>query len=106
MAAIKMKVIDIDNLVLKQYVEGCKYTIKEEKKSGTFIEGHNRGIDDALRLVDNENDLTSVMRIAVLGSRHQYDKSNDQFYTASDVSIYAAGYDKGMDKTIRILTGK
>lgn len=100
-----MKVIEIDVLVLQQFMRGCKHAVEKEGNVGTYLEGHNRGIDDALALVDNQNDLTFVMRMALLGARRQYDQDTAAYLRKPDAGLYASGYGTGIDDTIRILTG-
>jgi len=104
---LTMKVVDMDELVLKNYVEGCKHAVKEEKKEGTYREGHSRGIDDALRLVENsEENLTFVMSMAILGLRHSLNNASmDYFYNRKDRINYSCGYESGLKDTIKILVG-
>ncbi len=106
MVPTKMKVIEMDNLVIRNYVTGCKRVVDEARNSGTYIEGYGRGIDDGLKLVDSEQDLTFVMRMAVLGLRHQFDNTRDAFLIDSQVVNYKVGYGSGLENTIEILTGK
>lgn len=93
--------------IFLQSVDGCKYAVKEEQKEGTYLEGNSRGIDDTLRLVDeNKQDLTFMMKMAILGLKHQHDDKKDiEFYVTPEVTRYFSGYDDGMNDTVKILTG-
>jgi hypothetical protein len=103
----KMKVVDMDSEVIKQYIAGCKYSIRKDNMSGSFIEGNNRGIDDGLKLLDDEEDLTFVMRMAILGLRHEYDRNvNDDFYSRKDEVYYSTGYDNGLTNTVKVIAGE
>jgi|GEM_PF-5855912 len=102
----KMKFFALDKTILRHYIEGCKQTIRKEHEKQSYIDGHAKGIDDALKLIDDDKGLTFVMRMAVLGLRHRLDdKSKDPFYSMPNINTYVTGYDSGMKDTIRILTG-
>ena len=102
-----MKVIDMNDFVLKNFVDGCRQAVREENISGTFMDGRNRGIEDALKLVGDEKDLTFVIRMAISGLKFKYDFGMDSppQYDPSP-GTYRTGYDEGIGETIRILTGK
>ncbi len=106
MVSVTMKVIEMDTSILRNYITGCKSIVQVEKKDGTYIEGYNRGIDDGLKVVDSEGDLTFVMRMAVLGLRHQHDNNKELLFSITDVVNYRVGYDHGIDDTVEIITGK
>jgi len=106
MAQLSMRVMDMDYSIFLRSVDGCKYAVKEEQKEGTYLEGNSRGIDDTLGLVDErKQDLTFMMKMAILGLRHQHDDNKLPFYVTPSVVSYFSGYDNGMNNTVKILTG-
>jgi len=95
--------MEIDDSIptLKEVVEGFGNYIKEEKTTGTFVEGLNKGIDDALLLVATEEDMTFFMKERMGELRYTPQTSDGK----KSETNYQAGYDKGLYATVEILTG-
>jgi len=109
MTPAKMNVVEIKNSVLRHYFRGCIQHIEEEKKEGTWVDGKDIGIEDALKLVE-EKDLTFIMKRALQGLRLQGKDSTNvnvgDFYTKSDAHLYFCGYKSGITDALEIITGQ
>jgi len=101
-----VRVLDLDETVLRDFVRGRKQAVREKKKEGTWTEGHRSGINDALKRLVPVGALPFMGNMAIVGFSCRYDKSTDPKYKKSDADSYANGYDGGLCGMIQILTRK
>jgi hypothetical protein len=98
-----MKVVNMDYDILRNYVNGCIKAVKDERLVDTWISGQKRGIEDALKIVD-EKDLTYIMRMTLKGM--ECIDENYSFYKLKDQSNYFAAYKISLSTAVKILTGE